>query len=93
MNKIKLFKMKHCFTLMGSVLLLFSLGCNEEPFSDPNGINNFPPSSVTIEDNFGSITTGDFMGQVIDPQHVPISNATVQIGTSTTTTDENGDGI
>jgi hypothetical protein len=66
------------------------LSCENEPVGNTIN-NNIPPnSSVTIIENFGAVTTGDFMGRVIDSQYSPVSNATVRIGNSSTATDDNG---
>ena len=91
MNNIKASVLKYFPICVITIALLSALACNNEPVGDLIGNNNTPPtSSVTLEENFGSLTSGDFMGQVIDPQHSPVSNATVRIGNSSTTTDDNG---
>ena len=91
MNNIKQSVLKYFPICVITIALLSALACNNEPVGDLIGNDNTPPpSSVTLEENFGSLTSGDFMGQVIDPQHSPVSNATVRIGNSSTTTDDNG---
>ena len=72
-------------------IIFIVLSCENEPVGGLVNTNNPPPnSSVTINDSFGTNITADFMGRVIDLQHTPISNATVRIGNSSTTTDDNG---
>lgn len=74
------------------ICMVFTLiSCDNEPVDNSLNNSNIPPnSSTTIIENFGSMITADFMGRVIDPQHSPVSNATVRIGNNSTTTDDNG---
>jgi hypothetical protein len=45
---------------------------------------------VAYEFTLGNATTADFAGRVIDENHTPIANATIKVGSITTTTDANG---
>lgn len=73
------------------ILILSVIGftsCNDDPTG--NGITTPTTPSTTIMENFGNQVNSDFMGRVVDPQNNPISGAMIQIGNSTTDTDNNG---
>lgn len=69
-----------------SLLLIFGLLACENHDDSTSGNGN----SDSFTENFGSTTSRDFMGQVIDENKNPIINALVSIGNSTTYTDDNG---
>lgn len=45
---------------------------------------------VSYEFNFGDSVTRNFVGKVVDVNHSPVANATIKMGSFTTTTDANG---
>lgn len=52
--------------------------------------NNSGPDDDRFSENFGSATSRDFMGQVIDIYNNPLQGVTIKIGSSTSQTDVNG---
>ncbi|RZJ70242.1 carboxypeptidase-like regulatory domain-containing protein [Flavobacterium sp.] len=79
MKKIKL--LLACFC--ASALLI---GCNEDDDSNNNG----GPSGSNFEQNFGSTVSRDFIGQVVNTNNQPVVGASVNIGSTTISTDSNG---
>lgn len=45
---------------------------------------------LSYEFNFGNAVSRNFVGKVVDVNHSPIANATIKMGSFTTTTDANG---
>lgn len=45
---------------------------------------------VSYEFNFGSAVTRNFKGKIVDTNHNPVANATIKMGSLTTSTDANG---
>ncbi len=80
MNKIKLF-----LVLFTSVLFL--AGCESESTVEGGGGNT---GGGTMTSSFGNQVTRDFIGQVVDTNGNPVSNAAIKIGTTTGQTDSNG---
>lgn len=80
MNKIKLF-------LVLFTSLLFLAGCESESTVEGGGNNT---GGGTMSSSFGNQISRDFIGQVVDTNGNPVSNATIKIGTTTGQTDSNG---
>lgn len=71
-----------------SLLVIFSLvfnACNPGDDTSGNGSGD-----EQFAQNFGAAVARDFIGQIIDSDHHPVSGATVSIGSSAVQTDENG---
>jgi len=70
------------------LLLLFALmfSCKNETFSETDDNLTNPPSNY----NFGNTAQKNFQGVVLDTNGLPVSGATVTIGTSTVTTNLKG---
>ena len=67
---------------------LLTISCNDtDDILIPEGT---PNTTATINYDFGTSVTRDFIGQITDENEDPIQNATVKIGSSTTQTDANG---
>ncbi|WP_121667049.1 Ig-like domain-containing protein [Mesonia aquimarina] len=64
------------------------LGENPQEIIDPEPTP--PETSIDLSDNFGNEINRDFLGQVKDENHQPLENVAIKIGTTTTTTDQNG---
>lgn len=79
MNKIKLF-------LVIITSLLLSIGCETDDTYE--GGNNSGGGNMTS--GFGNQVNRDFIGQVVDINGNPVSNANIKIGSTTGTTDSNG---
>ncbi|OEK07948.1 hypothetical protein A8C32_15905 [Flavivirga aquatica] len=58
--------------------------------NDDNSIPDEKPNDTTINYNFGSTASKDFIGQIVDENENPIQNAMVNIGSSSAETDANG---
>lgn len=71
------------------VLLMcsFFVSCNNDDNSNNNGSAG---SDDDFVENFGSQVSRDFVGQIIDVNNLPISGASVKIGSTTVQTDVNG---
>ena len=68
------------------ILFLFS-NCNNDDNSNGNGRD---VSAESFVENFGNSTSRDFMGQVVDKNNLPVSGASIKIGSTTVQTDANG---
>lgn len=79
MNKVKLF-----LVLLTSLLL--SIGCETD--NTYEGGNN--SGGGNLSSSFGNQVNRDFIGQVVDINGNPVSNANIKIGNTTGTTDSNG---
>ncbi|UUC44846.1 carboxypeptidase-like regulatory domain-containing protein [Flavobacterium cerinum] len=80
MNKIKLF-----LVIVTSMILM--IGCESD--STYEGGNN-PGGGGTMSSSFGSQVSRNFIGQVVDVNGNPVSNANIKIGNTTGITDSNG---
>lgn len=79
-------QVRYPFLLLLS-LLVFSCDTTDDPASNNNG-NNL--TDEEFRENFGSQTTRDFLGQIVDADNQLIQGATVKIGNTTVQTDQNG---
>jgi hypothetical protein len=69
------------------LISLFFVSCN----NDDNGSNGGSGGSDdSFVENFGSEVSRDFIGQIVDMNNLPISGASVKIGSTTVQTDANG---
>lgn len=88
MYNLKTFIMKHLKLMLTlfiiSSFLMTSCNDNDDDFSQEEN------SNATINYDFGSTVSRDFIGQIIDENENPISNATVNIGSASAQTDING---
>ncbi|HET8839523.1 MAG TPA: carboxypeptidase-like regulatory domain-containing protein [Flavobacteriaceae bacterium] len=86
--------MKRFLFLLLIVFCFVSISCENEPADvnpiEENNNQNNNNSDFDLSENFGAEVTRAFLGRVIDKNHNPIENASIKIGSSTTTTDENG---
>ncbi len=76
MNKLKIF----FFLLLSSLLII---GCS-------NNDQGTDYSSIDFTKNFGNPAFKNIIGQVVDENNNPVKDAIINIGTSTTQTDDNG---
>ena len=65
------------------------LCCNDDPTGNLGNSNSTTPSGEFVE-NFGNQYNSDFFGRVVDLQNNPISGVMIEIGDSSTETDNNG---
>ncbi|NQY05275.1 MAG: hypothetical protein HRT68_03465 [Flavobacteriaceae bacterium] len=70
------------------VLLLFA-SCQMDDF-DTSLTNNQGQSDIAFQDNFGGITSANFIGKVQDSNGNSLSGVQITLGASATTTDHNG---
>ncbi|MEY8847508.1 hypothetical protein AB9K26_01735 [Psychroserpens sp. XS_ASV72] len=79
---------KRCFVIVG--LLLLTTTCSE----DDNWNTDNPPinqqQNSNFSENFGSPINARFIGKVINEANNPISDVTIMVGNTITTTDANG---
>ncbi|MGN7708015.1 carboxypeptidase-like regulatory domain-containing protein [Chryseobacterium sp. JV274] len=76
--------MRKFYLLLLLFVLMFS--CKNETFSEIEDDTTNPPSNY----NFGNTAQKNFQGVVLDTNGLPVSGATVTIGTSTVTTNLKG---
>ncbi|RYZ15579.1 MAG: carboxypeptidase regulatory-like domain-containing protein, partial [Sphingobacteriales bacterium] len=57
---------------------------------DPNDDASTPSTPSTFEQNFGSMVSRDFIGQIVNVSNQPIGNATVTVGDLSVQTDASG---
>ncbi|MDR3024597.1 carboxypeptidase-like regulatory domain-containing protein [Chryseobacterium sp.] len=76
--------MRKLYLLLLLFVLMFS--CKNETFSETDDNTTNPPSNY----NFGNTAQKNFQGVVLDTNGLPVSGATVTIGTSTVTTNLKG---
>ncbi|WP_040281239.1 carboxypeptidase-like regulatory domain-containing protein [Psychroserpens damuponensis] len=75
--------------LLASVLLCFFSCNNDDNLNTPQNQDD-DPNHIAFSQNFGSEISRTFLGTVVDTNNNPIENATISIGSLTTTTDANG---
>ena len=74
-------------TLLLLLILSFQACDNDDGLSSPDPQN---PITEDFTQNFGSTITASFFGRIVDEQNEPLSGVTINIGNSTTTTDDYG---
>ncbi len=80
-----LFKKLQFLTVLVLAVSLLMISCDDK---DDNPQDN--PTETDFSENFGQSITRDFFGKVMDASHNPISGVTIEIGSATTSTDDNG---
>ena len=87
MNSIKIKSLLKILII--PVIFTGLLCCNDDPTGNLGNSNSTTPSGEFIE-NFGNQYNSDFFGRVVDLQDNPISGVMIEIGDSSTETDNNG---
>ena len=82
--------MKTTFKTIVLLLGIFIFSTTFTSCKETGGDNPPTPPQSDFSENFGNSVDRDFMGKIMDSSHNPISGATVQIGSDSATTDDNG---